>query len=75
MCFQPFSRFVTLPRKWIKTGEEKLQTLLQESLAVATRTEAMKPSDLRIVDSRRLTKKPFGPARERLFMEGPTSYA
>ena len=27
-------------------GEEKLQALLQESLAVATRTEAMKPSDL-----------------------------
>jgi hypothetical protein len=26
-------------------GEEKLQALLQESLAVATRTEAMKPSD------------------------------
>src|SRR5258708_11293076 len=27
-------------------GEEKLQALLQESLAVATRTQAMKPSDL-----------------------------
>ncbi len=27
-------------------GEEKLQALLQESLAVATRTEAMKPADL-----------------------------
>jgi transposase, IS5 family len=27
-------------------GEEKLQALLQESLAVATRTKAMKPSDL-----------------------------
>jgi transposase, IS5 family len=27
-------------------GEEKLQALLQEGLAVATRTEAMKPSDL-----------------------------
>src|SRR5256886_8974339 len=27
-------------------GEEKLQALLQESLAVATRTNAMKPSDL-----------------------------
>src|SRR5271157_1985863 len=29
-----------------RMGEEKLQTLLQESLAVATRTEAMKPADL-----------------------------
>jgi IS5 family transposase len=27
-------------------GEEKLKALLQESLVVATRTEAMKPSDL-----------------------------
>jgi len=29
-----------------RMGEEKLQALLQESLAVATRTEAIKPSDL-----------------------------
>jgi IS5 family transposase len=29
-----------------RMGEERLQALLQESLAVATRTEAMKPSDL-----------------------------
>src|SRR5437016_13635890 len=29
-----------------RMGEEKLQALVQESLAVATRTEAMKPSDL-----------------------------
>ena len=29
-----------------RMGEEKLQALLQESLAVAKRTEAMKPSDL-----------------------------
>src|ERR1700756_1752281 len=29
-----------------RMGEEKLQALLQKSLAVATRTEAMKPSDL-----------------------------
>src|SRR5262249_14754521 len=29
-----------------RMGEEKLQALLQESLAVATRTDAMKPSDL-----------------------------
>jgi len=27
-------------------GENKLKALLQESLAVATRTDAMKPSDL-----------------------------
>jgi IS5 family transposase len=34
-------------------GEQKLQALLQESLAVATRTAAMKPSDLAriVVDS------------------------
>ena len=29
-----------------RMGEDKLKTLLQESLAVATRTDAMKPSDL-----------------------------
>ena len=29
-----------------RMGEERLQALLQESLAVATRTEAMKPADL-----------------------------
>jgi IS5 family transposase len=29
-----------------RMGEERLQALLQESLAVATRTEAMKPTDL-----------------------------
>src|SRR3974390_1668826 len=29
-----------------RMGEEKLQALLQESLAVATRTQAMKPADL-----------------------------
>ena len=29
-----------------RMGEQKLQALLQESLAVATRTEALKPSDL-----------------------------
>jgi len=36
-----------------RMGEVKLQALLQESLAVATRTEAMKPSDLAriVVDS------------------------
>jgi IS5 family transposase len=29
-----------------RMGEERLQALLQESLAVATRSEAIKPSDL-----------------------------
>ncbi|TAI59538.1 transposase, partial [Bradyrhizobium sp. Leo170] len=29
-----------------RMGEEKLQALLQESLAVATKTKALKPSDL-----------------------------
>src|SRR6516162_8835500 len=29
-----------------RMGQDKLKALLQESLAVATRTEAMKPSDL-----------------------------
>src|ERR1700686_5340134 len=29
-----------------RMGEERLQTLLQESLAVATKTDAMKPGDL-----------------------------
>src|SRR5262249_62405816 len=29
-----------------RMGEDKLKALLQESLAVATRTDAMKPSDL-----------------------------
>jgi len=34
-------------RRWRqRMGENKLKTLLQESLAVATRTDAMKPSDL-----------------------------
>ena len=30
-----------------RMGEEKLQALMQESLSVATRTEAIKPSELR----------------------------
>jgi hypothetical protein len=32
---------------WVKKtmGEEKLRAMLQESLAVATRTQAMKPSE------------------------------
>jgi hypothetical protein len=36
----------SLTRRRQRMGEEKLQAFLQESLAVATRTEAMKPSDL-----------------------------
>jgi transposase, IS5 family len=43
--FQVFDRS-SLTRWRQRMGEEKLQALLQESLAVATRTEAMKPSDL-----------------------------
>ena len=41
----PFDRS-SLTRWRQRMGEEKLQALLQESLAVATRTGAMKPSDL-----------------------------
>ncbi len=43
-----------------RMGEEKLQALLQESLAVATRTEAMKPSDLaRVVIDTTVQPKAF----------------
>src|ERR1700752_4355706 len=41
----PFDRS-SLTRWRQRMGEDKLKALLQESLAVATRTEAMKPSDL-----------------------------
>src|SRR3974390_100480 len=41
----PFERSsISIWRK--RMGEERLQALLQESLAVATRTGAMKPADL-----------------------------
>jgi IS5 family transposase len=41
-----------------RMGEEKLKALLQESLAVATRTDAMKPSDLaRVVVTRRCSPR------------------
>jgi IS5 family transposase len=41
----PFDRS-SLSRWRSRMGEERLTALLQESLAIATRTEAMKPSDL-----------------------------
>jgi IS5 family transposase len=41
----PFDRS-SLTRWRQRLGAEKLQALLQESLAAAARTEAMKPSDL-----------------------------
>src|SRR4029453_2851937 len=41
-----------------RMGEGKLQALLQDSLAVATRTEAMKPSDLaRVVNDNTMQQK------------------
>jgi IS5 family transposase len=50
-----------------RMGEEKLQALLQESLAVATRTEAMKPSDLArvIIDTTVQPKAVVFPDRRR----------
>ncbi len=49
-------------------GEEKLQALLQESLAVATRTEAIKPTDLNrvIVDTTVQPKNVMFPTDARL---------
>jgi IS5 family transposase len=46
-----FQHRMVFDRSWLtrwrqRMGEERLQALLQESLAVATRTEAMKPTDL-----------------------------
>ena len=47
--------------RWRKRmGEERLQALLQESLSVATRTEAIKPSELHARDRRH-----HGAAQER----------
>ena len=47
----PFDRS-SLTRWRKRMGEERLQALLQESLSVATRTGAMKPSDLAAGDRR-----------------------
>jgi len=49
-------------------GEEKLQALLQESLAVATRTEAIKPSDLArlVIDTTVQPKAVMFPTRAKL---------
>src|SRR5438552_1770962 len=55
--------------RWRKRmGEEKLQALLQESLAVATKTEAIKPSDLNrvIVDTTVQPKNVMFPTDARL---------
>ena len=51
-----------------RMGEEKLQALLQESLAVATKTKAIKPSDLNrvIVDSTVQPKNVMFPTDARL---------
>jgi transposase, IS5 family len=51
-----------------RMGEEKLQVLLQESLSVATRTEALKPSDLHrvIVDTTVQPKNVMFPTDARL---------
>src|SRR5579864_7163909 len=51
-----------------RMGEEKLQALLQESLAVATKTRAIKPSDLNrvIVDSTVQPKNVMFPTDARL---------
>src|SRR3989440_12810679 len=51
-----------------RMGEEKLQALLQESLAVATKTEAIKPSDLNrvIVDTTVQPKNVMFPTDARL---------
>jgi len=51
-----------------RMGEERLQALLQESLAVATRTEAIKPSDLKrvIVDTTVQPKNVMFPTDARL---------
>src|SRR5207302_2623170 len=51
-----------------RMGEERLQALLQESLSVATRTEAIKPSDLNrvIVDTTVQPKNVMFPTDARL---------
>ena len=51
-----------------RMGEEKLQALLQESLAVATKTEAIKPSDLNrvIIDTTVQPKNVMFPTDARL---------
>src|SRR5208282_2182100 len=51
-----------------RMGEERLQALLQESLAVATKTEAIKPSDLNrvIVDTTVQPKNVMFPTDARL---------
>src|ERR1700751_4644893 len=64
LVFDPSS----LTRWRQRMGEEKLQALLQESLAVATKTEAIKPSDLNriIVDTTVQPKNVMFPTDARL---------
>ena len=54
-------------------GEEKLQALLQESLAVATRTDAMKPSDLArvVIDTTVQPKAVMFPTDAKLLNRAP----
>lgn len=49
-------------------GEERLQALLQESLSVATKTDAIKPSDLKrvIIDTTVRAKNVMFPTDARL---------
>jgi transposase, IS5 family len=56
-----------------RMGEEKLQALLQESLATATRTQAMKPSDLSrvIVDTDGTAQERDVPDRRQALEPGP----
>src|SRR5882672_8695710 len=63
----PFERS-SLTRWRQRMGEERLQALLQESLAVATKTEAIKPSDLNrvIVDTTVQPKNVMFPTDARL---------
>lgn len=67
-----------------RIGEERLATLIQESLSVAVRTEAIKPSELSrvIVDNTVQPKNVTFPtdakllnrAREKLVSAGPASW-
>jgi hypothetical protein len=64
---QVFDRF-SLTSWRQRMGEERLQALLQESLAVATKTKAIKPSDLNciIVDTTIQPKNVMFPTDARL---------
>src|SRR5215472_8618122 len=59
-----------------RMGEERLQALLQESLAVATRTEAMKPTDLSrvIIDTTVQPKAVMFPTDAKLLLRKLKTY-